>query len=238
MLTKGGPPAPEFSLLTEDDKETQNMALKDLGMPLPKVPTNASREGVRVYEKVQLFQMVQEYANEVGVDPELAVKLVYQESRFNQFIKGRPVDRPPHNGASAEGLMQFMPTTAVGEGVQNSFDADDAIPKGLMYLKKLLRLFDGDVRLALAAYNAGPGLIKRLGYVPDNGQTLGYVNDILGYTMAGIIDALGITGSLAQDRQPTPETRFGVLSRVFDKPTPGSVSERERHRLEGWDEET
>ena len=115
----------------------------------------------------------------------LAAQL-YKESGFNPFAR---------SPAGAQGIAQFMPGTARAYGLANPFDADRAIDAQAHLMRDLLRQF-GDVRLALAAYNAGPAPVSRCGCVPAIPETQAYVADILGL-LNGAGDALGAAGSLA-----------------------------------------
>jgi hypothetical protein len=121
-----------------------------------------SRQAVR--------DMVWQEALRQDVDPMLAVKLAWQESRFREEARS-PV--------GARGPMQLMPGTARDLKV----DPDDVaqnIEGGIRYLKQQLQRFGGDQRLALAAYNAGPGAVKKHGGVPPFKETQNYVATILG----------------------------------------------------------
>jgi soluble lytic murein transglycosylase-like protein len=104
----------------------------------------------------EVQRMVYHEAVRQGVDPTLAMKLAWQESRFN------PDARSP---AGAIGVMQLMPGTADDLGVDPT-DVGDNIKGGVRYLKQQLQRFRGDTRLALAAYNAGPGAVQKYGDVP------------------------------------------------------------------------
>lgn len=103
-----------------------------------------------------------------GVDPRLVFALVAQESRFNP----RAVSY-----AGAQGLGQLMPGTAAGLGVRNAFDVEDNLEGAIRYLSGQLNEF-GKLSLALAAYNAGPGNVKRYGGVPPFRETQNYVRKI------------------------------------------------------------
>jgi hypothetical protein len=83
----------------------------------------------------------------------------------------------------AMGIMQLMPGTAAGLGVTDGYDPEQNIMGGAQYLRMQLNRFGGDVRLALGAYNAGPGAVKRAGGVPSYSEN--YVNKVLGYAGAG-----------------------------------------------------
>lgn len=115
-------------------------------------------------------------AKEEGMDPQLIRAIVYHESR------GNPNAVSP---AGAGGQMQLMPETAKEMGVTNVFDSEQNIRGGIRYLKKLLKAFGGDMHLAIAAYNGGPGRIKKwLANGADPAklpkETRQYVENILG----------------------------------------------------------
>jgi soluble lytic murein transglycosylase-like protein len=107
-----------------------------------------------------------------GVDPSLLRALIQQESGF---------DPNATSAAGAQGLTQLMPSTAAGLGVTNPYDPVQSIDGGAKYLRDQLDRFGGDVSLALAAYNAGPGAVERFGGIPPYPETQRYVQSILGH---------------------------------------------------------
>ena len=114
--------------------------------------------------------VVREAAIAQGVDPALAEAVAGQESGFNPYAT---------SSAGAQGLMQLMPATAAALGVGDPYDARENAAGGVRYLRGLLARFDGNLRLALAAYNAGPGAVLRYGGVPPYTQTQRYVEEVL-----------------------------------------------------------
>jgi len=109
-------------------------------------------------------------AAKYGIETEWVLRIIEAESG------GNPNAVSP-KGAS--GLMQLMPATARALGVQDPFDPVQNIEGGVRYLRHLLDRF-GDLRLALAAYNAGPGNVERYGGIPPFPETLRYLRRILG----------------------------------------------------------
>jgi soluble lytic murein transglycosylase-like protein len=105
-----------------------------------------------------------------GIDPALLKGLVSQESGF---------DPNARSGAGAVGLTQLMPGTAASLGVSNPLDPVQSLQGGAKYLRHQLDCFGGDERLALAAYNAGPGAVARYGGVPPYSETQNYVNNVM-----------------------------------------------------------
>jgi soluble lytic murein transglycosylase-like protein len=105
-----------------------------------------------------------------GIDPALLKGLVSQESGF---------DPNARSGAGALGLTQLMPGTAASLGVTNPLDPAQSLQGGAKYLRQQLDRFGGDERLALAAYNAGPGAVARYGGVPPYAETQNYVNNVM-----------------------------------------------------------
>jgi soluble lytic murein transglycosylase-like protein len=117
-----------------------------------------------------LRALVVKTAQRHGLDPDLVLALVSVESAFRK-------DAVSPKGA--QGLMQLMPATARELGVKNAFDPSENLDAGTRYLEALLKQFKGDVKLALAAYNAGPGAVKRHGGVPPYRETREYVQKVV-----------------------------------------------------------
>lgn len=121
-----------------------------------------------------LDALIESAAAKHGVEPDLVKAVVRAESGFN------PSAVSP---AGARGLMQLMPGTARALGVSDAFNPEQNIDAGVRYLKQQIDRF-GDVRLALAAYNAGPAAVAKYGGVPPYRETQNYVNRVLSYRSA------------------------------------------------------
>ena len=105
-----------------------------------------------------------------SLDPELIRAMIKVESNFNPHAVS-------HKGAM--GLMQLMPETAKEMRVKAPFEARENIMGGSRYLRKMLNLFDGDLQLSLAAYNAGPNRVKKNNTIPKIPETQQYVKKVL-----------------------------------------------------------
>lgn len=120
-----------------------------------------------------LWPIVRRLSQESGIDPTLVMAMVAVESRF------RPWAVSP---AGAMGLMQITPTTALHLGLEAPHRALDPVANlkaGIKYIVRLQKRFDGDLRMALAAYNAGPTAVSRYGGVPPIEETRNYVDRVI-----------------------------------------------------------
>lgn len=118
----------------------------------------------------ELNAYFKEAADKYGIDMKLLKCIAYAESNF------RP-DATSKSGAM--GIMQMMPATAKECGVSDPYDARQSIMGGAKYISEMIKKFDGDISLGLAAYNAGANNVKKYGGIPPFEQTQNYVKKIL-----------------------------------------------------------
>ena len=116
--------------------------------------------------------LILEAANRYKVEPEIIKAIIMAESGFNSKAVSK---------VGARGLMQLMPRTARSLGVEDSFKPAHNIDAGVRYFKHLLDQFDGEVKLALAAYNAGSFNVRKYGGIPPFKATKFYINKVLTY---------------------------------------------------------
>lgn len=112
---------------------------------------------------------VKRIAQKYQLDPALIRAVIHAESAFNAKAV---------SNKGAQGLMQLMPGTASDLGVQNAFDINQNIEGGVKYLAHLLDQFDGDIKLATAAYNAGPNAVRKYNGIPPYAETKVYVERV------------------------------------------------------------
>ena len=120
-------------------------------------------------------EIIEEAAAKYEMDANLIRAVMQAESAFHPFVVSR---------AGAEGLMQLMPDLADEMGVNDSMDPRENIMGGTRYLKRLLDYHDGNIDLALASYNAGPGNVQRYRGIPPFRETRNYVKTIKGILKA------------------------------------------------------
>jgi soluble lytic murein transglycosylase-like protein len=116
-------------------------------------------------------EIIGEIAREFAVDASLVKAIVTAESNCNPNAK---------SAKGAQGLMQLMPATAKGLKVEKPFDPRENIIGGVKYIKGLMASY-GDLKLALAAYNAGPGAVQKYAGIPPYRETINYVDKVIRY---------------------------------------------------------
>ncbi len=158
------PQSASFAAMVQAELAAQNGTTETLGdaNPAPNAPA--------MVPPAQIDQLVQSNAMHWSVDPALVKAIIANESGFNANATSK---------VGAQGLMQLMPGTAAGLGVTNAYDPAQNVWGGTKYIKGLLDRFNGDVRLAVAAYNAGPNAVEKYGGVPPYAETQNYVQNVL-----------------------------------------------------------
>jgi soluble lytic murein transglycosylase-like protein len=144
-----------------------NMALPSLGLSLFTPPSEELQTSISPYD-----HWIRVACRKHSLDPALVMAVIHAESRFD------PLAVSPKG---AIGLMQLSPVVARELGIDDPFDPQINIDGGVRYLKDLLDAFDGDQRLALAAYNAGPTQVYRHNGVPPFKDTKKYIKQVFHY---------------------------------------------------------
>jgi soluble lytic murein transglycosylase-like protein len=151
------PRDPKFKLYIRESKE-------DVG------GENNSSSYIR--DSNQYDPLISEFSRKYQVDFALIKAIIRAESGFNPFATSRK---------GAKGLMQLMPETAQRVNVSNIFSPRENIEGGVRHFKYLLSLFDDDLRLSLAAYNAGENVVTELRSIPPYRETVDYVKRVLSF---------------------------------------------------------
>ena len=165
FVPHAGRPAPSA---TQPHLPHANVRAAGASLPVPTVTTSStfSLTPEHAYD-----DLIQEASDTTRLDPELIRAVIQTESGF---------DPTAVSTAGAQGLMQLMPALAAELGVTDPFDPRQNIMAGSKYLAALLAYQGGNVSLALASYNAGPGAVARYGGIPPFEETQRYVKTIVG----------------------------------------------------------
>jgi soluble lytic murein transglycosylase-like protein len=120
-------------------------------------------------EPLSFDSIIDKYARHYELDPSLIHSIIATESGFNSNAV---------SSKGACGLMQLMPATADRLGVKDSFDPEQNIRAGVRHFRSLMDMFNNNLALSLAAYNAGENLVRRLGRIPEIQETIDYVRSV------------------------------------------------------------
>ena len=153
------PRDPKFKLYIRESRE-------DVG------DENGSSSASYVKDSNQYDSLITEFSRKYQVEFALIKAIIRAESGFNPLAVSRK---------GAKGLMQLMPETAQRVNVSNIFNPKENIEGGVRHFKYLLSLFNDDLRLSLAAYNAGENVVSELRSIPPYRETVDYVKKVLSY---------------------------------------------------------
>jgi len=153
------PRDPKFKLYIRESKEDVGEVVRDSSIDY-------------VQDSKNYDPLIYEFSQKYKVDFALIKAMIRTESGFNPYAVSRK---------GAKGLMQLMPETVHRLNVSNVFNPKENIEGGVRYFKYLLSLFNNDLRLSLAAYNAGENIVTEFRSIPPYRETIDYVRKVLGY---------------------------------------------------------
>lgn len=172
--------------VTSQDTLSSMLGNTTISMPSSLGALNRAYTPIQTVSKAssvsQYDGLIQKASHKYGVDTSLVKAVIQQESEFNHQAE---------SPAGAKGLMQLMDGTGRGFGVTNPFDPKQNVEAGTHFLSNLIKKYNGNEGVALAAYNAGPGRVDRLGIKTDQDlanklhllprETQGYISKVMGY---------------------------------------------------------
>lgn len=164
----------------EEDSSTveEDSSTVDTESNTPEVDDSKTEPATQIYNEGalkcsdELNNYFSEAAEKYGVDAKLIKAIACAESNFDPTATSK---------SGAMGIMQMMPSTAKECGVEDPYDPRQSIMGGTYYISQMLERYDGDVSLALAAYNAGANNVDKYGGIPPFEQTQNYVKKVVGY---------------------------------------------------------
>jgi soluble lytic murein transglycosylase-like protein len=154
---------------------TQEYSMSAMNIPHAAYKPAIQSEGYTTDVRGSFDTYIHEAARQYDIDEKLIHAVIKTESNYNSQARSH---------AGAEGLMQLMPATARGLGVTNSLDPKQNVHGGTKYLKHMLDRYNGNLELALAAYNAGPGNVDKYQGIPPFQETQNYVKKVMGSYLA------------------------------------------------------
>lgn len=157
----------------EEEKTPQEIEEQELDEEISKLEKQAINLKSKIDLKAQstdIDEIIETFSDKYNVDGDFIKAIIKQESNFNEKATSKK---------GAMGLMQLMPATAKSLGVVNAYNPWENVEGGVKHIKNLLIHYNGDKKLALAAYNAGMGAVKKYGGIPPYKETNNYVNSIM-----------------------------------------------------------
>ncbi len=155
----------EFSKVLDEVKEKANIRITKT---FPQDQVISYKEDLKKADSIE--KLIEVLSKKHGVDPLLVKAVVKVESNF---------DPKAVSPVGAKGLMQLMPDTARDLGIKDPLNPKENLEGGIKYLKRLMKKYDNDITLTLAAYNAGPGNVDKHNGVPPFAETRNYVTKVL-----------------------------------------------------------
>lgn len=177
--------------------EVEIKTLPDGSMMVTNPQTTRRLAPARVHARAprpELLEIIERHARRVGLEASLVQAVVQAESAYD--VRAR-------SSKGAMGLMQLMPATARELRVRDAYDPEENVRGGTTYLRRMLDRFDGNLALALAAYNAGPGAVERFGGVPPYRETRNYVRKVYGL-YRGTLPSMALASARAPGRPAAP----------------------------------
>ncbi len=180
------------------DKKARVVIKEPQTSPARRSPAASKKQATTSPGKGNFQTIAEEKARQHNVDPKLVKAVIKAESNWNAYAV---------SPRGARGLMQLMPSTAYDMGVGNPFDPHENIDGGVRYLKYLLEKFNGNLTLALAAYNAGPGAVERHNAIPSIPETVAYVKRVINHYTGGWSQSMGALDTGKTEKSPTTIVR-------------------------------